>query len=61
MIDKNQVIDEALKAIDDEAKRLWNDSYAYLFGYTQNSLRMILKDLDLTEKQLEILTNNSKI
>jgi len=61
MIDKNQVIDEALKAIDDSAKLQWDNSYAYLFGYTQSSLRLILQDLNLTKKQLAILTKKANI
>jgi len=63
MIDKNQVIDEALEALDKRARGYSNvnESYAYLYGYTQNALRLILKDLDLTEKQLEILTKQASI
>ena len=61
MIDKNQVIDEALKAIDEAARKKWNNSYAYLLGYTQTSLRLILSDLNLTKKQLAILSKKASI
>lgn len=61
MIDKNQVIDEAFKALDNRAREDAKESYAYLYGYTQNALRIIMQDLNLTKKQLAILTKQASI
>jgi hypothetical protein len=59
-LDETSTIEAHLKAIEAEAKasdKEYNKerSYAYIFGHSLSAFENLLKDLNLTQKQLKVL------